>query len=78
MRPQTLFFLVAVATTLAGVWLRWHLHHYQMRAEDSFKDGKLTHTQVVRRMAMIKQGSRLLTFTGMILLLVSILNAELS
>jgi hypothetical protein len=68
--------VVAIALTLAGVWVGWRLPWLQMDAEELRKDGNLTSRQVDRRVRWARDGGRLLTLTGLGLLGASLLWAS--
>ena len=72
---QTLCLILAIPITLSGVWIHWRKHDFHMDAEEAQKNGKLTHAQVERRMLLIKRGGRVLTITGMVLLVASLVAA---
>ena len=70
---STLCLIVAILLTLSGVWVQWHVGEYSMSAEEAMKNRKLTAEQVVRRLVLIRRGGQILTFTGMGLLVLSLL-----
>ena len=70
---SNLCLVIAIILTLAGVWIQWHVGEYSMSGEEAVKNRKLTAEQVVRRLVLIRRSGQVLTFSGMGLLLVSLL-----
>jgi hypothetical protein len=70
---QTASVVVAIMLTLSGVLLRWRLPAYEMDAEDAVKDGKLTGHQLERRVRWVRDGARMLTLAGLVLLVASLM-----
>lgn len=73
MFSQTQCVILAIVITLTGVWVRWRLAALEMSAEERLKEGKLTPRQVERRLRWARDGGRLLTIAGLVLLGASVL-----
>lgn len=70
---QTTSFVIAMVVTLSGVWVQWRACWYRMDAEEAMKDGKMNQRQVDQRLRLVNRGGLLLTYAGIVMLLVSLL-----
>jgi hypothetical protein len=65
---------VAVALTLTGMVLHWHLPRHRMSMEERMKDGKLTEEEVQRRLHVYGWCAPIATLLGVAVLVVVLFN----
>lgn len=66
---QELGLAIAMVLTFLGMVMHWHLPRQRMSMEEQIKDGKLTESQVRRRLKIYHCCAPVVTFLGIALLL---------
>ena len=65
---------VAVALTLTGMVLHWHLPRHRMSMEERMKDGKLTEEEAERQLRFYSWCAPIATLLGVAVLVVVLFN----